>query len=103
MQKIESIKKIARDTKQRIQQIARNNGWNTQIVHIFCEKCDGDFIFKENFISRLPKPVGISHEWIKLNFKYQNPEFFSRLFDESENVLFEVPPRRTDTYYKRIT
>ena len=27
-----------------------------------------------------------------MNFKYQDPKFYSILFDESEKVPFEVPP-----------
>ena len=65
-----------------IREIAINNGWNTQIVQILHEKLDGKFLFNINFLSRLPKPVGLSHEWIKTYFKYQEPEFYSRLFDE---------------------
>ena len=65
-----------------------NNGWNSHIVHILCEKCDGKFIFKEKILSRLPKTVEISHEWVKTNFKYQEPEFYSRLFDDSEKGHF---------------
>ena len=45
----------------------------------------------------------MSHEWIKKNFKYQETEFHSRFFDESENGLFEVPPRYTNTYDKNIS
>ena len=56
-----------RDTKQRIQKIAIKNGWNTHIVQIFCEKCDGKFLFKVNMISRLPNPVELSHEWVLKN------------------------------------
>ena len=46
-----------RDTKQHIREIVINNGWNTQIVQILCEKRDGHFLFKVNLLSRLPKPV----------------------------------------------
>ena len=42
-------------------------------------------------ISILPKPVELSHEWIKTSFKYQEQYFYSRFFDESENRPFEVP------------
>ena len=67
------------------------------------EKCDGNFVFKGNSCSRLPKTFEMSHEWIKKNFKYQETEFHSRFFDESENGLFEVPPRYTNTYDKNIS
>ena len=45
------------DTKQRVWEIAINNSWNTHIVQILHKKRDGGFIFKGNFISRIPKPV----------------------------------------------
>ena len=32
-----------------------------------------------------------AHEWFKTNSKYQEPEFYSGLFDETENGPFEVP------------
>ena len=56
------------------------------------------FLFKENLLSILPKPFELTHKWIKKNFKYQEPEFYSRLFDESENRPFEVPPGNIKTY-----
>ena len=34
---------------------------------------DGTFIFKGNLLSRLPKPVELTHKWIKKIFKYQEP------------------------------
>ena len=61
------------------------------------EKRHGKFIFKGNIPSRLPKPIEISHEWFLKIFKYQEPEFYSRLFDESEKVPFEVSPGFTQT------
>ena len=48
-------------------------------------------------LSRLPKPVEISHECIKTNIKYQVTEFYYRLFDKSENGPFSVPPGRAKT------
>ena len=48
------------DTKLRIWGISINNGWNKQIVQILREKRDGNFLFKVNFLSRLPKPVELS-------------------------------------------
>ena len=44
-----------RGTKQRIQEITINNGWNTQIVHILRDKRDEKFLFKGKFLSRPPK------------------------------------------------
>ena len=68
--------KFPRDTKRRIQKIVINIGWNTHMVHILCEIRDGKFLFKGKFLSRLPQPVEISHNWIKKNLKYQKPEFY---------------------------
>ena len=34
-------------------------------------------------------------------FKYQEPEFYSRLFYESENGPFQLPPGHTKEYYKK--
>ena len=76
-------KTIMCGTKRRIQGVATNNGWNTQIVQILRAICDGNFLFKVNFLSRLSKHSGLTHEWINTNLKYQEPEFYSRLFDES--------------------
>ena len=87
--------KFPRDTKQVIRKIAIKNGWNTRIVQIMCEKCDSTFLFKVNVLSIPPKTVEISHEWVLTNFKYQEPKFYSRLFNESEKVTFESPPGRT--------
>ena len=87
------------DKKRRIRLIVINYGWNTHIVHILREGHDGIFLLKGNFFSKLPKPVGISHEWIKTDFNYQEPDFYSRLFDGSKKI-FEVPPGRTKKYYK---
>ena len=57
-----------------------------------------EIFFSKKILSKLPKPVGLSHEWININFKYQEPYFYSRLFDESENGPFEVPTGLTKTY-----
>ena len=40
--------KSPRDTKQRIQKIEVNNGWDTHIVHMLSEKNNENFVFKEN-------------------------------------------------------
>ena len=61
------------------------------------EEQDNTFLFKGKFISRLPKPIELSDEWVLKIFKYQEPEFYSRLFDESEKVPFEVSPGFTQT------
>ena len=53
------------DTKWCIQEITIYSGWNTHIVRILYKKCDGAFLFKGNFLSILPKPVGLSHECIR--------------------------------------
>ena len=65
------------------------------------EEHDGKFIFKVNILSRLLKPVEISHEWMLTNLKYQEPESYAKLFDESERGSFEVPPGRTKKYEMR--
>ena len=62
------------------------------------DKHDEIFLFKGKYLSRLPTPVELSHEWIKTNFNYQHPDFYSRLFDESENGPLEVPTGRTKTH-----
>ena len=102
MSKIYSQSKIKfpRDTERGIREITIKNCQNTQIVQILREKCDEDFIFKVNFLSRLPKLVELKHNWIKKNFNYQEPEFYSRFFDESENGLFEFTPALIKTYDK---
>ena len=61
----------------------------------------GNFLYKVNLLRRLPKPVEISHKWINTSSKYQKPEFYSRLFDDSENGPFEVPRGRTKAYDKK--
>ena len=37
-----------------------------------------------------------------MNFKCKEPEFYYRLFDESENGPFEVPPGHTNKYFKKL-
>ena len=53
---------------------------------------DGKFIFNGNMLSRQPNPVKISQEWVLINFKYQDPEFYARLFDNSGEGPFVFPP-----------
>ena len=60
------------------------------------------FLLKGYLISRLTKPVELSHEWVKTNFNYQEPEFYSVLFVESENGPFEFPAESTNTYEKSV-
>ena len=52
--------------------------------------------FKGNLLSRLTKPAELSHKWVLKIFKYQEPAFYDRLFDESEQGPFEVPPGHTN-------
>ena len=80
--------KFPLNTKQYIQEIAINNDWNIHIVHILLEKRDGKFLFKMNSLSKLPNNFGLPHEWIKTNFKYLEPQFFYRFFDDSESGPF---------------
>ena len=64
-------------------QLTINNGCNKQVVHILREDHDGKFLLKGSLISSLPNPVELSHKWVFTNLKYQDPEFYTRLFDES--------------------
>ena len=58
---------------------------------------DGNYPFKRNLLSRLPKPVKLTHRWIKKHFKFKEPDFYYQFFDESINTPFEVPPGRIYT------
>ena len=62
-----------RDIKRGIQEIAINNGWNTHIFWILREKRNVDFLFKVNFLIRLPKPRELTNQWIKTDSKYKEP------------------------------
>ena len=42
--------KFPHDTNQHIQEIVINNGFNTHIVQMLCEICEGDFIFERKFL-----------------------------------------------------
>ena len=84
--------KLQRDTNRHIHTIAIKNGCNTQVVHIFFEERDGKSHFKGNIPSRIQNPVELSHGWVLTNFKYQEPAFYSILFDKYEEVPFEVLP-----------
>ena len=85
-----------------MRKIAINNDRNKHIFQILREKRDRNIHLKGNLLSRIPKPVVLSHDWIKNNVKYQEPEFYSIFFDESENGPFEVPPGHTKTYDTKI-
>ena len=61
------------DTKWRIYTIAINNVWNTHIIQILREECDGRFHLFGNRLNILPNTVELSHEWVLMNFKYQDP------------------------------
>ena len=50
----------------------------------------------------MPKPVEISYGWVKRNSKYQDTEFYSRLFYDPENGPFKVPHVRINTYKKLV-
>ena len=80
------------DTRQHISSFEMKNIWNKQVVQILCEERDGDTSFRWNLIIRLPKPVEISYEWVLKIFNDQEPGFYARLFDESEEGPYEVPP-----------
>ena len=56
------------------------------------EERGGKIHLKGNMLIILQKPVGISHEWVLNFFKYQEPEFYARLFNNYEEGPFEVPP-----------
>ena len=48
-------------------------------------------------LSILPKPVELSHEKVMKHFNYQEPEVYSRFYDDFKKGPFEVPPGRTKT------
>ena len=52
--------------------------------------------FQRKYYKYNNKTVELSHTWVLTNFKYQETEFYSRLFDESEEGPFEVPPGLTN-------
>ena len=41
-------------------------------------------------LSKLPKPVKLSYNWVLTNFRYQEPEIYARLFDESEKIILDM-------------
>ena len=63
------------NTKWCIRYIAINNGCNKKVVKILCEESGGDFTFRINMPSRLPKPIELSHKWVLKSLKYQEPLF----------------------------
>ena len=81
-----------------MRKIEISNGWNTPVFQILRKKHDDEFIFKGNLLSRLPKSVELSHNWILINFKYQGPEFYARLFYELGKGPFEFIPVRTKVH-----
>ena len=90
-----------RDNKRRICKIEIQNGWNTQVVQVLCEDRDCRFHFKASAISRISNAIELSHGWILKKIKYQDPGFYSRLFDKSEYGLFKLPPGRAKVGVKR--
>ena len=50
------------------------------------------FHFFINNFSRLPHPEELSHKRLSNNYKYQDPDIYTRLFGESGEGPFEVPP-----------
>ena len=75
--------------------IAINHGFITKVVHILHKERDSKFLFKVNMLRRQTKPVELSHKWYLKIFKYQEPEFYAKLFDESKEGPFEVPTGHT--------
>ena len=66
------------------------NGWNTHIFQILRGEHDGKFISNEIFWLYFQNLLNYD-----TNFKYQDPEFNSRLFDDWGKRAFEVPPELT--------
>ena len=62
------------------------------MFQILREEICGKFHCKANLLSSLPKIVELSHEWVLIHFKYQEPKFYSRLVHNSEEGSFEVSP-----------
>ena len=46
-------------------------------------------------ISIVSKTFDTSKKWVLKNLKYQEPAFYARLFDDSEEGPFEVSPGHT--------
>ena len=63
--------KFPRDPMLLVHKNAIKSGCNTQVVQILCEERGGKIHSKGNMLSRLIKPVELSHEWVLTNFKYQ--------------------------------
>ena len=51
--------------------------------------------FQRKYYKYNNKTVELSHTWVLINFKYQETELYSILFDELEEGPFEIPPGRT--------
>ena len=56
------------------------------------KELDEKFHLSGNIISRLPNLVEISHNWLLKVFNHKETAFCARLFGESEEDNFEVPP-----------
>ena len=56
------------------------------------------FHFKLSMLGRLRKPVELSQNWLLSNFKYKQPDLYAIIFDQYEEVPFEVPPGHTNVY-----
>ena len=64
--------------------VIQNNGWNTQILQILNEECDGIFYLSGNQLSRIQNPVELTHKCVSKVFKYQEPFVYAIFFYESE-------------------
>ena len=73
----------------------QNNGWNTQILQILNEECDGIFYLSGNQLSRIQNPVELTHKCVSKVFKYQEPFVYAIFLYESEEDPFQVLPGRT--------
>ena len=69
--------------------ITKQHIW-TNIVHILCGKCDGNFNLSVNLLNRLSNTIELSHEWALKNFKYKELEFNAILFHEYDEGPFKV-------------
>ena len=66
-------------------------GWNLQAAQILREERDGEFIFKENMLSRVPKPVELSHEWFLNISSIRSQNVSLEYLMSKKKTLFEVP------------
>ena len=91
--------KILHDTKQRIQEIAINNGWNTHIVQILHEKSDANLFSKEIVYVDYPNLLAY-HTIESIRISSIRSQSLIYIFDESESGPFEVPSGLTETNYQ---